>query len=49
MLPPGFINIALHYVITKLEAIMVMSAGYIFLGFGGGAGGLRHILKGTFL
>jgi hypothetical protein len=34
MLPPGFINIALHYVITKLEAIIVMSAGCIFLCFG---------------
>ena len=27
--------ITLHYVVTKLEAIIVMSAGYIFLGFGG--------------
>ncbi|MDQ2835185.1 MAG: type IV secretion system protein, partial [Acidobacteriota bacterium] len=27
--------IVLHYVVTKLEAIIVMSAGYIFLGFGG--------------
>lgn len=27
--------ITLHYVITKLEAIIVMSAGYLFLGFGG--------------
>lgn len=27
--------ITLHYVVTKLESIIVMSAGYLFLGFGG--------------
>lgn len=27
--------ITLHYIVTKLEAIIVMSAGYLFLGFGG--------------
>jgi type IV secretion system protein TrbL len=31
----SYIIITLHYVVTKLEAIIVMSAGYIFLGFGG--------------
>jgi P-type conjugative transfer protein TrbL len=31
----SYIIIVLHYVVTKLEAIIVMSAGYIFLGFGG--------------
>ncbi len=30
----SYIIITLHYVVTKLEAIIVMSAGYIFLGFG---------------
>ena len=29
----SYIIITLHYVVTKLEAIIVMSAGYIFLGF----------------
>src|SRR5262249_53175423 len=27
--------ITLHYVVTKLESIIVMTAGYLFLGFGG--------------
>jgi len=27
----SYIIITLHYVVTKLEAIIVMSAGYIFL------------------
>jgi len=31
----SYLIITLHYVVTKLEAIIVMSAGYIFLGFGG--------------
>jgi len=31
----SYIIITLHYVVTKLESIIVMSAGYIFLGFGG--------------
>jgi type IV secretion system protein TrbL len=31
----SYIIITLHYIVTKLEAIIVMSAGYIFLGFGG--------------
>ncbi len=31
----SYVIITLHYVVTKLEAIIVMSAGYIFLGFGG--------------
>jgi len=31
----SYIIITLNYVVTKLEAIIVMSAGYIFLGFGG--------------
>ena len=31
----SYFIITLHYVVTKLEAIIVMSAGYIFLGFGG--------------
>ena len=31
----SYIIITLHYVVTKLEAIIVMSAGYIFLGFPG--------------
>jgi type IV secretion system protein TrbL len=31
----SYIIITLQYVVTKLEAIIVMSAGYIFLGFGG--------------
>src|SRR5271163_3466637 len=31
----SYIIITLHYVVTKLEAIIVMSAGYVFLGFGG--------------
>lgn len=31
----SYIIITLHYVVTKLETIIVMSAGYIFLGFGG--------------
>jgi type IV secretion system protein TrbL len=31
----SYIIITLHYVVSKLEAIIVMSAGYIFLGFGG--------------
>ena len=31
----SYIIITLHYVVTKLEAVIVMSAGYIFLGFGG--------------
>jgi type IV secretion system protein TrbL len=31
----SYIIITLHYVVTKLEAIIVMSSGYIFLGFGG--------------
>lgn len=31
----SYVIIILHYVVTKLEAIIVMSAGYIFLGFGG--------------
>ncbi|MGA3133661.1 MAG: P-type conjugative transfer protein TrbL [Terracidiphilus sp.] len=31
----SYIIITLHYVVTKLEAIIVMTAGYIFLGFGG--------------
>jgi type IV secretion system protein TrbL len=31
----SYIIITLHYVVTKLEAIIVMSAGHIFLGFGG--------------
>jgi type IV secretion system protein TrbL len=31
----SYIIVTLHYVVTKLEAIIVMSAGYIFLGFGG--------------
>jgi type IV secretion system protein TrbL len=30
----SYILITLHYVVTKLEAVVVMSAGYIFLGFG---------------
>lgn len=30
----SYVIITLHYVVTKLEAIIVMSAGYIFLGFG---------------
>ena len=35
MVLASYIIITLHYVVTKLEAIIVMSAGYIFLGFGG--------------
>ncbi len=31
----SYIIITLHYVVTKLEAIIVMTAGYLFLGFGG--------------
>jgi type IV secretion system protein TrbL len=31
----SYLIITLHYVVTKLESIIVMSAGYIFLGFGG--------------
>jgi type IV secretion system protein TrbL len=31
----SYIIITLHYVVTRLESIIVMSAGYIFLGFGG--------------
>lgn len=31
----SYVIIVLHYVVTKLETIIVMSAGYIFLGFGG--------------
>ena len=31
----SYVIITLHYVVTKLESIIVLSAGYIFLGFGG--------------
>jgi type IV secretion system protein TrbL len=31
----SYIIITLHYIVTKLEAIIVMTAGYLFLGFGG--------------
>jgi type IV secretion system protein TrbL len=31
----SYLIIVLHYIVTKLEAIIVMTAGYIFLGFAG--------------
>ena len=31
----SYLIIVLHYIVTKLEAIIVMTAGYLFLGFAG--------------